>query len=494
MSATLDPRHSGRGEVKNLKVNTDQLDAFLDMFLGGAGEHYPQAGLKGRRAVCFASGSSCPPEIRGFASLGIPPGLAAPELVHKKGTFAPGVVELARLAGTGMPVFLDSGAYAEFRSGVTISDDEWQKRLDLYLHLAKVLGPQLYAVAPDKIGPDGQTETFARLQFYALRVREIAAAGAQLLMPLQPGPMALDEVLSAAEEILGLSLIPAFPMQGGRTTPEAVQSFVRAMKPEKVHLLGMGAANPGTQALQDSLWEIHPDLHINQDAMLLQSRMGTLDDPRLFLKKMEESLAFCEETHGDRSAWNESWAYTDEVGDPSSWMGPAKRAEVAEKAGYLTLEEIAAFVADPTAFLQSESDLGNGHHWEYGLLGSGIDAAWDEHVAERTGTVRRVWAIHEAFLDHPAAGQFTVPESIKRELEAQDMTAVVEWRESMQHGWAQRFLETKRALTKQEKDRKKAKRQAEKESKAEAKASKVAKASSKRKPSAPALPLERCPC
>jgi len=424
-------------------VNPRAVDAFLELFLGGAGEHYPIVGPKGRRAVSFASGSNCLPEIRGFVALGIPPGAAADQLVHKKGTFAAAVDEIARLAGTGMPCFLDSGAFGESESGMLITDEEWNHRLNLYLHLAQILGPQLYVVAPDKVRD--QAGTCDRLRQFAMQVREVAEAGAQILMPLQPGAMAPDESLAAAQEILGLTLIPAFPMRmvKGQPITEAatVQAFVRSMRPVKIHLLGMGAANKKTQALLDSLWDIQPELFINQDSMLLKSRMGTEEEPRKFDQTMDESLGFCREQYfADAEAFGTSWQYTDEIGLPTQWMGPALRLKVAVLAR-LEEAETAAFVKDPTEFLNSEWEPGV-QHWENYMLTLEVEKAYAECVEERTAGVRRTWGIFEAFKDHPAAWQFPAAgEKWRQAIEAQDQSILADWRESMARPYPYKSLQ-----------------------------------------------------
>lgn len=384
------------------------LDGFIESLLGGGGDHYPLAGPAGRRAVCFASGSNEPSEVWGFASVGIPPGLAADCLV-RDGGFAPCVDELGRLAGTGMPVLLDSGAFGAFTSGVEITDAEWTARLELYLHLAKVLGRQLYLVAPDKVGD--QEATLALLARYALEVREAAGYGAQFLMPLQPGAMALDEFQQAAQEVVGLAMVPAFPMRGG-VTPEEVVAFVRAMAPPKIHLLGLGAANRKTQGLLDALWEVKPDLHIQQDAMLLKSRVGTKVAPRQFDITSRKATSFCEEAFADVDAWDTGWRYTDEAGDPSAWLPKVVRGRVVE-AVQMTPAQARAFKQDPTEFLQSPVHEGEDlAWWEVPHLQALLDAAWAEMVQRRTATRRRAWAIHEAFSDHPAAHQFSTSEGL----------------------------------------------------------------------------------
>lgn len=255
---------------------------WLQIFMGVNGDHIPTQGRHGRRALCFASGSNRVAEMQGFASVGIPPGLTAHHLIFTDGTFSPIIEELACFKDTGFPIFLDSGAFSEFRkmrkaeqngrdsTQLEITDADWRASLALYRHLAGMLGRQLYVVAPDKTAD--QAESLNRLRRYSLEMRDVATLDAQVLLPLQTGPLALDEFRLCAENILGFGTIPAFPMKAG-ASPRTVLTFVKAMMPKKIHLLGIGAANVKTQKLLKDLWKIKPDLQISQDSMFLRSRM-----------------------------------------------------------------------------------------------------------------------------------------------------------------------------------------------------------------------------
>jgi hypothetical protein len=95
----------------------------------------------------FASGSSRPADIRGFAAIGHAVGVSAPEVSPNAER------ELARLAGTGLAVFVDSGAFSEVEfsaEGVRvvrpIDHAAWTARLALYGRLAAALGSQVHLV------------------------------------------------------------------------------------------------------------------------------------------------------------------------------------------------------------------------------------------------------------------------------------------------------------------------------------------------------------
>ena len=94
----------------------------LQEFLGVCGMHVPEHGEAGARGVCFASGSNRACEIMGFASVGIPIGLCAKDMLNKGGDMKQEpLVPLDRLGGTGLPVFIDSGAYNAYASGEEIT-------------------------------------------------------------------------------------------------------------------------------------------------------------------------------------------------------------------------------------------------------------------------------------------------------------------------------------------------------------------------------------
>lgn len=398
-------------------------------FLGLSGTHIPEPGVNGARGVCFASGSNRIPEVRGFCRAGIPIGLAADQLVSSKGELAESVPEIERLAGTGLPVFLDSGAYGEFKSfqgpkprkdGTLprakkprpITDQVWRERFVLYFRLAKALGPQLYCVAPDKIAD--QETTFERLRTYAPEVRELASLGAQILLPLQGGELSLEAFQAKALDIIRVPFIPAFPMREGITPIPALIEFVRTTQPAKIHLLGLGAANGKTQALLEDLWAVNPALCILQDSMLLRSRVGTKEEPRRYdeVNSLSEQL-FCDDRRSDMTVFGESFQYTDEIGDPTAWMSPAARVETARRAR-LTAEETERFVADPTEFMESpcaQAGAPSGpwdltSRWAEPGLDMAIEQAWEEEVRDRTAQARRAWSIPRAFDDHEAAHQF----------------------------------------------------------------------------------------
>lgn len=201
-------------------------------------------GLPVEPTAYFASGSNRPGQPTAMANVGMDIGVAADQV-------SPTVeAELKGLAGTDVLVFVDSGAFGEvsFQGGelvVTkpISDAEWAKRLSLYKRLGAVLGDQLVAVAPDRVG--SQDETLARLERYKADVLELREMGVRVLVAIQKGALSQADFAAKVDEILGANWwTPALPCKKAATTPAEVEAFLAARAPKHVHLLGLGARNP----------------------------------------------------------------------------------------------------------------------------------------------------------------------------------------------------------------------------------------------------------
>lgn len=185
----------------------------------------------------FASGSNQRGRIRGFAMAGYNVGVAVNEL-HPAGE-----EELLACAGTGTLVFIDSGAFAEF-GGKPITDEEWERRLAMYLRLGRVLREQAYFVAPDKVAD--QVGTLARMRRYAPAMQELARLGCNIIVPVPMGDLGLFGGWMAALRALNLPCEPVagLPMKRSPLSPEEVEAFVGQAQPRRVHLLGRGPRNP----------------------------------------------------------------------------------------------------------------------------------------------------------------------------------------------------------------------------------------------------------
>lgn len=189
----------------------------------------------------FASGSNKPAEIRGFARIGHPVGVAFPSLSR------PAIAELLKLRN--IPLFVDSGAFSEVEFTAAgpvvvkpITAADWTRILSLYLRLAKALGGMLYVVAPDMVG--FQAETLERLARYAPALRQIRELGANILVPIQKGELSQADFDAKVAAVLGFDdYVRAMPCNKSATTAAELDAFVEARRPARVHLLGLGVRN-----------------------------------------------------------------------------------------------------------------------------------------------------------------------------------------------------------------------------------------------------------
>lgn len=166
--------------------------------------------------VVYASGTNRASDIRGVVAAGIPVGLDVSRLS------ASATRELLK---SELPVFLDSGAFSEvlIQNGEIciahpIKDSQWNARLDKYLLITRQLGhkkSQPYArvtiVAPDCVG--SQDLTLNRLLKYRDKIREVRAAGADVVVPVQTGHLNVVDFYLKAKSILGIEIVPGMPMK-----------------------------------------------------------------------------------------------------------------------------------------------------------------------------------------------------------------------------------------------------------------------------------------
>jgi hypothetical protein len=277
--------------------------------------------VDGLRCVYFASGSNHPGEIEGLSSIGFNVGVAASEVKS-----AEAIDALLALAGTGIRVFVDSGAFGEVdfnfpnttgrpkknrRSkrqiergmvdttppgglpyptrpvGPLILDEitpaQWRIRLQTYRVLAEGLGSQVYLVAPDCVGH--QDETISRLQTYASEIRALRDLGANIIVAMQKavtldarhldpdapgiplGRLSREALDARIESILGFDdFVRGMPMRNRTTTPDEVVAFLKA-RPHvtRIHLLGFGPASRGYVRTLKKLAEARPDTRSDLD-------------------------------------------------------------------------------------------------------------------------------------------------------------------------------------------------------------------------------------
>lgn len=264
------------------------------------------------RASYYASGSNRPGHIQGFSDLGQAVGVAAPDLDRE------GEDALHALAGTGVQVFVDSGAFSEVEFNVPhkcsssaackagecvgngelprvelpvgapftaapIEHADWLRILDLYARLALSLGDQLHVVAPDKVAH--ADETLARLRRYQPRLCELLDLGAHVLCVAQGTPEGAEvpeqlrvdhvEVDREIERILGRSdYTRALPCKKNATSVAQVRRFAAQRRPERLHCLGLGIRNHDAARVAQAIVDESPDTLLSFDSCLLRESCG----------------------------------------------------------------------------------------------------------------------------------------------------------------------------------------------------------------------------
>jgi hypothetical protein len=369
--------------------------------------------------IIFASGTNDAGEIRGMRDAGIAVGTVANELDTERS-----IQEVEALAGTGLPVFVDSGAFSEVTEQpdgppkVThpITDSQWKERIALYVRLAKKLGSQLNAVAPDQIA--NQQMTLWRLREYAPQMAEVKSYGAHVLVALQGGgPGSMDHVtfFRRATEALGFEGVPCFPMKKAPATKVQIVEFMKIVKPPRVHFLGMGIRGDNTADILDAVAEVSPDTVITIDANLISGHVGV--NPKTGKAAASRTLTAAQDAitqwgHEDPlgAVDNEEWDvhedFTDAASEPSAWTSESTRKEIAQQC-QLTPAETKSFVKDPDEFLQKGIRGDGSSKWyEHPLMQMALETAWKERLDTVHTHVRKHEAMPAAFKHHAAANQF----------------------------------------------------------------------------------------
>jgi len=334
----------------------------------------------GFEVTSFWSGSNHAGEIEGVALSGEDVGVAANVIGETA------IAALESLAGTGTRVFLDSGAFTEVEFGADgpqvvrpISDAEWVRRMELYRRLARALGPQLYAVAPDQLG--NQPATLARLERYRDAIADVRAMGARVLVVLQGGGDELATFDAAASEALGFSdYVRAVPMKKGRTAISAILGLLSSRPVERLHLLGLGPKAAAWDATVEAIHAAAPAVELSADSCRIKAavgrgtnRGGGVSDLTRIQDEIREELY--------PRAWNEIEGvdYTDAIADPSSWMAPRVVRAFADAVEIAGLGDRSGLIADPTSWLQDDDRI------YHPIVERALDAAWVEFTV---GTIR----------------------------------------------------------------------------------------------------------
>jgi hypothetical protein len=197
----------------------------------------------------FRSGTNHSAEIRGTFRAGFNVGVSAPEL------YAPALEELERhgedCKGKRL-CFVDTGAFGqvdrELRIVKPTTEAQWKEIHRRQIAVANAWGRGSFHVAPDM--PGHQDATLELLQRYGEQMFLLTQLGANVIVPLVPGPMPMDDFAAAAVEALGfnaLELVWGIPCRKNATDPKALAVFAAQLRDAghplpRFHLLGIAPA------------------------------------------------------------------------------------------------------------------------------------------------------------------------------------------------------------------------------------------------------------
>lgn len=372
-----------------------------------------------RDPFVFWSGIDFPGEFRALLEHGVPFGIATvPPGPGRKGMSLGDFDQLLRLVratrNDPTPIFVDSGAYRE-TSGTTYTEVDWDHVLDRYRRVVEAAGPgalgtppRVFVVAPDVVGSFAGTE--ARLAGRGPALRALVAAGAHILLPLQPGPGTLVEREARLRIAAGFGFAggpssrdphgreavhPAFPWTKKAkphpplesATKDSVAAFLRARHPDRVHFLGVGEKSTIASAPQGTWAQIvatvaraSPQTQLQADANKLgamtaegrpYTRAGALVDAGVVaLRPFDDADADIMDDDGKRLG-----DATENVENLADWTTPEERLRIGV-AGGLDEDEIALFARDPDLFFEDKG--ADDETWDdrSAWLHQAIDDAW----------------------------------------------------------------------------------------------------------------------
>lgn len=231
--------------------------------------------------IYFVSGASAPADVRGLAHFSVPLGVSVSELSKVALRVLLGFAERPLLR-----VFADSGAFSEVdRMGAVVSpieDAAWVLRVRVMHQIAAAFGPpvpghdfgpRVWIVAPDRVGD--QPETLRRLRLHATAMRACRALGARVVVPIQRGAMPATTFDLSCCEALGFDDFTR-GIPGNKVAMPAVEleAFLRARRPERIHLLGVGPRGDTYEPLTTLVRRVLGDVEMSCDSNAIAANVG----------------------------------------------------------------------------------------------------------------------------------------------------------------------------------------------------------------------------
>jgi hypothetical protein len=297
----------------------------------GSFDGYEHADL---RLLVFASGMSNVTDVLALTKARHPIGAVA-GLLRTPGhagesTRAMGL--LVDAISSGIPAFVDSGAFNAFRSGETL---DWQHVLGVYRDLGEAIPVErrhlLSVVMPDIVGD--QAGTLALQRTFEPEIRVLQDMGLTTMLAIQRGERDPVAVYRDLVEVFGDRFVAALPCNERAFSNDAVLDFASRAHPPRLHLLGRVRES---RRILSHLTLFAPDTVVSADANRLRAKVG---EGRPLTMNTRAAI-------GDRAQALAEEAYTDEVYDllhtPKA-LSPAQAESLARTIGVTDVEELSAW-------------------------------------------------------------------------------------------------------------------------------------------------------
>jgi hypothetical protein len=235
-------------------------------------------------------------------------------------------------------------------------------------------------------------------------MRQIAETGATILVAFQ-GEDKLDFLARLRALDLPFDFVPAMPCAKDATSNETIVDFVERVRPERMHLLGLGPTNRRTPALLEKLAAVSPDLDLSLDSCLLTANVGRTNGPgggpRAYtaaVDKVAEEMAPLAWGEGNEPGDMEPLPdYTDVIAYPSTWITPKGVNDFADLAG-LSEKETKRFKKDPDGWLQEPDDINDEiARYENPIIAAALNEVWFERHRKLAAAERKRRAVWVAF-------------------------------------------------------------------------------------------------
>lgn len=222
-------------------------------------------------ALKFAirSGMSRRNDMAAAIAARVPFGVVAGELVTGQK-----LLTIPKYLRSGGVVFIDSGAFTAFRTGVPV---DFNMVLNTYEMIAEMsqdgdASPTgLYVVSPDAVGD--QVETLRLIALYKERLLALIGSGCNLIVPIQRGAIEAAQMLERVKSILQTDRFVA----GIPSNEEAMSvKECATLEHHSFHILGRVQMNDEQVARIEALRNLHPQAEITADANWMRSRIDRI--------------------------------------------------------------------------------------------------------------------------------------------------------------------------------------------------------------------------